>query len=129
VRLESVQNAHDQAATTARAILGGPEPYAGVPWFWSNQYDLKLQTVGLAHGHDEVVVRGDPATRSFSLVYLRQGRVAALDCINSVRDYVQGRRLVVERIAADRSLLADASVPLKEIGAAGAGGEQAGPAG
>jgi len=64
-----------------------------VPWFWSNQYDLKLQTVGLSTGHDDVVMRGDPATRSFSLVYLRQGRVIALDCVNAVKDYVQGRPL------------------------------------
>jgi 3-phenylpropionate/trans-cinnamate dioxygenase ferredoxin reductase subunit len=117
VRLESVQNAHDQAATAAKAILGEPEPYAAVPWFWSNQYDLKLQTVGLAHGHDETIVRGDPAARSFSVIYLRRGRVAALDCINAVKDYVQGRRLVAEGVAADPALLADAAVPLKEIAA------------
>ncbi len=71
IRLESVQNANDQASTTARAIIGAPGPYAAMPWFWSNQYDLKLQTVGLSQGHDDLVVRGDPATRSFSVVYLK----------------------------------------------------------
>ena len=65
-----------------------------MPWFWSNQYDLKLQTVGLSIGHDEIVVRGDPAARSFSAIYLRNGRVIALDCVNAVKDYVQGRKLI-----------------------------------
>ncbi|HKR25652.1 MAG TPA: oxidoreductase C-terminal domain-containing protein, partial [Allosphingosinicella sp.] len=115
IRLESVQNAHDQAVVAAKAIAGRPEPYAAIPWFWSNQYDLKLQTVGLFHGHDEIVVRGDPGTRSFSLVYLRQGRVIALDCVNAVRDYVQGRKLIETGAEADRTKLADPSVPLKEL--------------
>jgi len=117
IRIESVQNAHDQAATAARAILGVPEPYSAVPWFWSNQYDLKLQTVGLSPGHDDLVVRGDPAARSFSVVYLRQGRVVALDCVNAVKDYVQGRKLILEGAAPDKARLADASRPLKDLGA------------
>jgi 3-phenylpropionate/trans-cinnamate dioxygenase ferredoxin reductase subunit len=115
VRLESVQNASDQAATAAKAIAGRPEPYDSVPWFWSNQYDLKLQTVGLFHGHDDLVVRGDPAARSFSIVYLREGRVVALDCVNAVRDYVQGRKLVEAGTAPRRARLSDASVALKEL--------------
>nr|MDQ2879579.1 FAD-dependent oxidoreductase [Pseudomonadota bacterium] len=79
IRLESVQNATDLATTVARTILGDPAPYRAVPWFWSNQYDLRLQTVGLSIGYDDTVVRGDPATRSFSVVYLRGGKVIALD--------------------------------------------------
>ncbi|HST37617.1 MAG TPA: oxidoreductase C-terminal domain-containing protein, partial [Allosphingosinicella sp.] len=118
VRIESVQNAHDQAATAAKAIMGAPEPYAALPWFWSNQYDLKLQTVGLSRGHDEVVLRGDPAARSFSAVYLREGRVIALDCVNAVRDYVQGRKLILDAVAPDPARLADPGVPLKELAAA-----------
>lgn len=94
IRLESVQNANDMANTAAKAIAGEPVPYHAVPWFWSNQYDLRLQTVGLSTGHDETVVRGDPAARSFSLVYLREGRVIALDCVNATKDYAQGRALV-----------------------------------
>lgn len=116
VRIESVQNANDQATVAAKRIAGDEgAAYDAVPWFWSNQYDLKLQTVGLSTGHDRAVVRGDPVGRSFSVVYLRDGRVAALDCVNSVRDYVQGRKLVVEgaEVAPDR--LADVSVPLKEL--------------
>lgn len=115
VRLESVQNAADQATAAARAITGSPRPYDAVPWFWSNQYDLKLQTVGLSIGYDDVVVRGDPAARSFSAIYLREGRVVALDCVNAVKDYVQGRALVLRGAEAPRSLLADPNVPLKEI--------------
>lgn len=115
IRLESVQNANDQAKVAAGTILGGEAAYDAVPWFWSNQYDLKLQTVGLSTGHDAAVLRGDPATRSFSVVYLRRGRVVALDCVNAVKDYVQGRKLVAEGARAEVSILADASVPLKEI--------------
>lgn len=115
LRLESVQNANDQANVVARTICGEPATYDAVPWFWSNQYDLKLQTVGLSVGHDAEVLRGDPETSSFSLVYLRDGRVTALDCVNAVKDYVQGRRLVVEGIAADPDRLADPNLPLKEL--------------
>ena len=115
IRLESVQNANDQATTAAKTILGQDVPYHAVPWFWSNQYDLRLQTVGLSTGFDDCVVRGDMATRSFSVVYLRQGRVIALDCVNAVKDYVQGKALVAAGQAVAPELLADASVPLKSL--------------
>ena len=115
IRLESVQNANDQATVAAKAIMGGADEYHAVPWFWSNQYDLKLQTVGLSIGYDHIVMRGDPATRSFSLVYLRKGRVIALDCVNMVKDYVAGRALVVGGISPDLGLLADPAVPLKTL--------------
>jgi 3-phenylpropionate/trans-cinnamate dioxygenase ferredoxin reductase subunit len=117
IRLESVQNANDQAVVVARAIVGDPVAYDAVPWFWSNQYDLKLQTVGLSAGADETIVRGDPATRSFSVVYRRGGAVVALDCVNATRDYVQGRALVVARAVVDAAALADPAVPLKELAA------------
>ncbi|MDP5280914.1 FAD-dependent oxidoreductase [Sphingomonas sp. DG1-23] len=115
VRLESVQNANDQATVAAKTILGIDAAYDAVPWFWSNQYDLKLQTVGISAGHDEMVLRGDPAGRSFSLLYLRAGRVIALDCVNAIKDYVQGRKLVVEAAAVDPARLADAATPLKDL--------------
>lgn len=118
IRLESVQNANDQAAVAATVIRAGEgAPYDAVPWFWSDQYDLKLQTVGLSIGHDRAVLRGDPASRSFSVIYLREGRVVALDCVNAVKDYVQGRKLVVDgaRIAPEE--LADVAVQLKEMSA------------
>lgn len=115
IRLESVQNANDQAAVAVKSILGKPVPYGATPWFWSNQYDLRLQTMGLSTGHDDLVVRGDPAARSFSVVYFRQGRVAALDCVNMTRDYVQGRKLVEARARVDRTAIADAGTALKDI--------------
>ena len=115
IRLESVQNANDQANTAARDILGIAEPYHAVPWFWSNQYDLRLQTVGLSIGYDETIVRGDPANRSFSVIYLKQGRVLALDCVNAVKDYVQGKALVVGRLSPDKASLADPEIPLKTL--------------
>ena len=115
LRIESVQNAHDQATTAAKAILGAPEPYAALPWFWSNQYDLKLQTVGLSRGHDAIVLRGEPAARSFSAIYLREGKVIALDCVNAVKDYVQGRKLILDGAAPDPARLADPGVSLKEL--------------
>jgi 3-phenylpropionate/trans-cinnamate dioxygenase ferredoxin reductase subunit len=115
IRLESVQNANDQASVVAKTITGQDAAYHAVPWFWSNQYDLKLQTVGLSTGHEAVVLRGDLAARSFSLIYLRQGRVVALDCVNAVKDYVQGRKLVEARAVIAPARLADTSVPLKEM--------------
>lgn len=119
IRLESVQNANDQAAVVAKTLTGQTTTYDAVPWFWSNQYDLKLQTVGLSTGYDQTVVRGEPAERSFSVVYLRAGRIIALDCVNSVRDYVQGRALVVAGATIDAALLADGAVSLKDMGATG----------
>lgn len=115
VRLESVQNANDQATLVARTMMGQELAYDAVPWFWSNQYDLKLQTVGISTGHDAAVVRGNPATRSFSVVYLKEGRVIAIDCVNAVKDFVQGRKLVVDRISPDLKKLIDHQVPLKEL--------------
>jgi 3-phenylpropionate/trans-cinnamate dioxygenase ferredoxin reductase subunit len=118
LRLESVQNANDQANTVAKLLVGDAEPYGAVPWFWSNQYDLRLQTIGLSIGFDQVVTRGDPATRAFSIVYLKDGSVIALDCVNATRDYVQGKALVVDRRRIDPAVLADTSRPLKELAAA-----------
>jgi 3-phenylpropionate/trans-cinnamate dioxygenase ferredoxin reductase subunit len=103
------------ATTAAKAICGAPVAYHATPWFWSNQYDLKLQTVGLSTGHDAAVLRGDPATRSFSVIYLKAGKVIALDCVNMVKDYVQGRKLVESGAQIAPALLADAAVPLKEM--------------
>ncbi len=115
IRLESVQNANDQATVAAKAICGDVTAYGATPWFWSNQYDLRLQTVGLSTGHDQAVLRGDPATRKFSVIYLKEGRVVALDCVNNVRDYAQGRKLVEARLAADASQIADTEKQLKEF--------------
>ncbi|MDB5726155.1 MAG: pyridine nucleotide-disulfide oxidoreductase [Novosphingobium sp.] len=115
MRVESVQNANDQATCVAKGICGDVQPYHAFPWFWSNQYDLRLQTAGLSVGYDQTVVRGDPAQRSFSVIYLKHGRVIALDCVNMVKDYVQGRKLVEAKVSPDVARLADAGVPLKEL--------------
>jgi len=115
IRLESVQNANDQATVAAAAIMGESLEYAALPWFWSNQYDLKLQTVGLSSGFDDTVIRGDPSTRSFSVIYLREGKVIALDCVNAVRDFTHGRLLVQNRVSPDRAALVDNSLPLKAL--------------
>lgn len=115
VRLESIQNAHDQAKTVAAHIVGIDSPYDALPWFWSNQFDLKLQTAGISRGHDQTVMRGDPARRSFSILYLRGGRLIALDCVNSVKDYVQGRAHILSGAVLSPALLANDSIALKDI--------------
>lgn len=115
IRLESVQNANDQANVVAKGIVGDEAPYHAIPWFWSNQYDLKLQTAGLSTGHDRAVMRGDPATRSFSVVYLKAGKVIAIDCVNATKDYVQGRMIVTAGLVATADQLADTETPLKSL--------------
>ena len=115
IRLESVQNANDQANVVAKGIAGDEAPYHAIPWFWSNQYDLKLQTAGLSAGHDQAVLRGDPRARSFSVVYLKAGKVIALDCVNATKDYVQGRMIVTAGLRATADQLADTETPLKAL--------------
>lgn len=115
IRVESVQNANDMASCVAKTIAGDETPYDAVPWFWSNQYDLRLQTVGISSEYDATVLRGNPADNSFSLIYLRQGKIIALDCVNATRDYVQGRKLVLHGEKIDPALLADTDVALKEM--------------
>lgn len=115
IRLESVQNANDQATMVAKIITGQDLAYDAVPWFWSDQFDLKLQTVGLSSGYDETVLRGDPDSGSFTVVYLKNGVVAALDCVNAMKDYVQGRKLVAAGIAVPVDALADTETPLKSL--------------
>lgn len=117
VRIESVQNATDQAMTVARFIAGQSQPYHATPWFWSHQYEVKLQTVGLNAGYDDFLVRGDASSERFSVLYFRQGALVALDCVNMVKDYVQGRKLIEAKSSYDRSALQDASVPLKSLAA------------
>lgn len=112
MRVESVQNANDQASCVARDIVGDALPYAAFPWFWSNQYDLKLQTAGLSVGYDRSLIRGDLATRSFSVLYFKDDHLVAIDAVNSVKDYVQGRKLIEAGISLNPGVLADASVPL-----------------
>lgn len=115
VRLESVPNAVEQAKTVASVILGQPAPYRALPWFWSNQYDLKLQTAGLNLGFDQTVLRGEPETRSFSLVYLRRGQVIAIDAVNAIKDFMQAKALIEAAVRVDPARLADNGTPLKAL--------------
>lgn len=114
VRLESVDNAFEQAATAALSILGTPVPHDKVPWFWSDQYHHKLLIVGLSQGYDQVVLRGDPATHSFSCAYLRAGELVAIDTVNNAKDQMAARKLVAARVSPDPARLADASIPLRD---------------
>jgi 3-phenylpropionate/trans-cinnamate dioxygenase ferredoxin reductase subunit len=115
VRLESVPNALEQARVAADTIAGKSLPYAAVPWFWSDQYDLKLQAVGLLEGHEQVVLRGSYEARSFLLFYLRQGVPIAADAVNRAGEFLVARRLVGAGLPADPAALGDASVPLKSL--------------
>ena len=113
MRLESVQNATDQAVAAANSIAGQPAAYESVPWFWSDQYDVKLQIVGLAEGADEIVVRGNPDTgRQVSFLYLKEKQLLAVDALNSPRDFVHGKKLILSGAALDAEKLADPDVGL-----------------
>jgi 3-phenylpropionate/trans-cinnamate dioxygenase ferredoxin reductase subunit len=115
IRLESVHNALEQAKTAAANICGESVEYSQVPWFWSDQYDIKLQIAGLSEGYDEVVVRGEPARRSFSCLYLRDGVLIACDAINAPRDFVQSKALIAARQTMAPDRLSESSVPLKDL--------------
>lgn len=112
-RLESVQNAVDQATIAAKAILGIPSPYDALPWFWSDQYNLKLQMAGLSRGYDDTVVRGDMATEKFSLCYFRGDQLIAVDSVNSVPDHMAAKRLLAAGTHLSKAQCADSDTPLK----------------
>ena len=115
LRLECVQNAIDQAKHAALGMLGKPSTYREVPWFWSDQYDLKLQIAGLARPSDRLVVRGNPEARKFAIFHLRDGAIAAVEAVNAAPEYLVGKKLIADgtKVAPDR--LADTSIPMKTI--------------
>ncbi len=115
LRLESVQNAVSQGKAAAAAMIGKPAPYAEIPWFWSDQYDLKLQIVGLSEPGDRVVIRGSMDEAKFSASYLRDGVFVAINCINALRDFTAAKKLVAARARPDPAMLADTATPLKEF--------------
>ncbi|MBS0612806.1 MAG: FAD-dependent oxidoreductase [Proteobacteria bacterium] len=114
LRLESVDNAVEQARTAALNMLDKPTVHDKIPWFWSDQYDLKLLIVGVSQDHDRIVLRGDPATRSFSVCYLKGSELLAVDTINHAKDYMAARKPIAERMPMNAQKLADITVPLKE---------------
>jgi 3-phenylpropionate/trans-cinnamate dioxygenase ferredoxin reductase component len=115
VRLESVHNAVEQAKTAASNICGIETHYTDVPWFWSDQYDLKLQIAGLSQGYDQTVLRGDPAGAHFSCAYLRNGVLIAVDAINAPRDFMQSKPLIANAVRCDPAALADPQVALRDL--------------
>jgi 3-phenylpropionate/trans-cinnamate dioxygenase ferredoxin reductase subunit len=115
VRLESVDNAVEQARTAASNMCGKPARHQHVPWFWSDQYDVKLQIAGLSQGYDQVIVRGEPASGHFALYYLAQGELLAVDAVSSPKDFMAGKRWIAERKHPDPVRLADPTVDIKSL--------------
>lgn len=114
VRLESVDNAFEQGTSAALSLLGTPVVHDKVPWFWSDQYDLKLIIVGLNHGYDTLVLRGDPAARSFSACYLAGGELIAIDTVNNAKDQMAARKLIAARARPNVDRLADPNLALRD---------------
>lgn len=115
VHLESVQNAVDQAKVAAATLMGKKEPYRAVPWFWSDQADLKLQIAGLSQGFDQMVVRGNPDEEKFSVLYYKNGGLLAIDAVNDVSDYMAVRRALTAGAQIPADAAADSSVALKTL--------------
>jgi len=114
VRLESVDSAFEQGTSAALNMLGIRTAHDKVPWFWSDQFDLKMVIVGLAAGYDAMVLRGDPASRAFSVCYLKAGELIAVETVNHIKDQMAARKLIPSRARPDPARLADDSVPLKD---------------
>lgn len=119
-RLESVHNAIEQGKLAAAAILGRARPPEDTPWFWSDQYDLKLQIAGLSAGYDEIVVRGDRNARKFAAFYLQQGRLLGVDAVNSAPEFLASKRMIAAGAKVAPAKLSDMSVSMKEIAASAA---------
>jgi 3-phenylpropionate/trans-cinnamate dioxygenase ferredoxin reductase subunit len=116
LRLESVHNALEQARIAAAAIGGRKPPAIQVPWFWTDQYDVKMQMAGLSAGHDQAVVRGNPGTgRSFAVFYMREGTLIAVDAVNRAPEFMMSKQLIAERAKIDPARLGDESVAMKDM--------------
>jgi 3-phenylpropionate/trans-cinnamate dioxygenase ferredoxin reductase subunit len=114
-RLESVPNALDQARAAAADIMGKPLPEPDVPWFWSDQYDLKLQIAGIAFDSDHIVVRGSPDGASFSIFHLAGERVVSVEAINSAAEFMAGKKLIASGKSVDAGALANLEISIKEL--------------
>lgn len=114
-RLESVQNAVDQAKTVAASMVGDKKPYIQIPWFWSDQYDIKLQMVGSCVGADETVMRGQQAEHSFSVFYFNKGLLIGVDSVNRAKDHMMGRKILNNDLPVSSLQVADESLDLKTL--------------
>ena len=115
IRLESVHNAIEQGKTVATSIIGEKTAYNQVPWFWSDQYETKLQIVGLLDNYDDIIVRGDKEKQSFAVFYLKDNAIIASDCINRPAEHMMSRKLISEKVLIDKDRLSDETIPIKEI--------------
>jgi len=118
-RLESVQNAVDQAKCAARGIMGSPAPYRDVPWFWTDQFGIRFQMAGLSGGHDQTVLRGKIEDRKFSVFFFKQGRLLAVDSVNRFGDHVAARKLLTAGTRLTPQQAGDETVDLKTLRAGG----------
>lgn len=117
LRLESVQNAVDQAKVAIAHIMGEDVIYDALPWFWSDQYGLKLQIAGLSEGYDKLIMRGSPEDRSVAFFYLKDGRMLAADCVGRIAEFMNAKKIIAAGVNVDENMLADDSRPFKEIAA------------
>jgi len=115
LRLESVQNAVEQGRSAAAALLGRERPFVAAPWFWSDQFDVKLQMVGLSHGYDQVVTRGDLDKPAFSAFYFRAGRLIAVDSLSRVQDHMQAKRLLDAGLSCTPEQVGDPQFELQSL--------------
>lgn len=115
LRLESVPNAVEQAKCAALTLCGKPKPYDSLPWFWSDQYHIKMQIAGINRGYESLVVRGDPDTDAFSVFYLKGNRLIAADCVNHPQDFLVAKRLIGKQAAVSPDTLGDTAVDIKSL--------------
>ena len=115
IRLESVHNAIEQGKTVAASIIGEKTAYNQVPWFWSDQYETKLQIVGLLDNYDDIIVRGDAEKRSFAVFYIKDNVIIASDCVNRPAEHMMSRKLISEKVLIDKDRLSDETIPIKEV--------------
>ena len=116
-RLESVHNAIEQGKLAAAALTGREQPKLDVPWFWSDQYDVKLQIAGLSQDYDDHIVRGDPESGAFAVFYLRSGRLIAVDAVNAAPEFIVTKKLIISGQTLAPEQLQDTSVSMKELAA------------
>lgn len=114
LRLESVNNATEQAKVAAASLLQAPTPYRTIPWFWSDQYDVKLQVAGIPDGHDDVVIRGEVSGRKFSVLYYLRGELMAVECINNPAEFTQLRGALLRGLSLARDVAADTTISLRQ---------------